>query len=251
MTKNRRINLHIHSKYSDGKNSIEEIIKSAINANLDYIAITDHFSNSWKSNIIPTLNSSKKIEDYLDEIEIINAQLRENNEKLVVLKGIEIDLSSSQNYISSLIKPNDFDIILFEYLESPEAISFSRNIIINWKGAYKETQIPLLGLAHFDPSFFIFNDMEVLFSFMTQFKIFLEFNSSYSQYYSTKYTPFFQKIKERRTAVSIGCDSHSLFNIGDIEDPFIAIENYDLMENFLKLLTELDQRFSSFKKRLI
>ena len=245
MNINRRINLHIHSKYSDGKNSIEEIIRSAINANLEYIAITDHFSNSWKSKIIPTLNNSEKIEDYLDEIEVNNAQLRKNNEKLVVLKGIEIDLSSSQNYISSLIKPNDFDLILFEYLESPEAISFSKNIITDWKGYYKETQIPLLGLAHFDPSFFIFSDIEFLFSFFAQFNIFIEFNSSYSQYYSTKYAPFFQKIKERKVAVSIGCDSHTLLNVGDIEDPLIAIENYDLMENFLTFLTELDKRFKT------
>ncbi len=238
----RRINLHIHTKYSDGKNSIEEIVKSALNANLEYIAITDHFSNSWKSNIIPTLNNREKIENYLEEIEIINNQLRENKQKLVVLKGIEIDLSSSHNYISSLIKPNDFDLILFEYLESPEAISFSKNIITNWKVSYNETQIPILGLAHFDPSFFIFNDMEVLFSFIAEFNIFLEFNSSYSQYYSTKYTQFFQKIKERMIAVSIGCDSHTLSNVGDIEDPFMAIKNYDLLDNLLTLLAELDKK---------
>ena len=129
MTINRRINLHIHSKYSDGKNTIEEIVKSATNVDLEYIAITDHFSNSWKSKVIPTLNSNEKIENYLDEIEAMNSQLREINEKLVVLKGIEIDLSSSYNYISSLIKPNDFEIILFEYLETPEALSFLKNII--------------------------------------------------------------------------------------------------------------------------
>jgi histidinol phosphatase-like PHP family hydrolase len=241
----RRINLHIHSNYSDGKNSIEEIIKSAINANLEYIAITDHFSNSWKAKIIPTLNSREKIDIYLDEIGTINNQLRENNENLVVLRGIEIDLSSSHNYISNLIKPHNFDLILFEYLETPEAISFLKNIIYNWKESYNITKIPLLGLAHFDPSFFIFSNMEVLLPFMTQFKIFLELNSSYPQYYSTKYMSFFQKIKERKIAVSIGCDSHNLSNVGDIEDPFIAIENYDLMENFRIFLAELERRFKT------
>jgi len=246
VTISRRINLHIHSKYSDGKNTIEEIVKGAITADLEYIAITDHFSNSWKSKIIPTLNSKEKIENYLDEIETVNSQLREVNEKLMVLKGIEIDLSSSHDYISNLINPTDFDLILFEYLESPEAISFSKNIITNWKNSYKETQIPLTGLAHFDPAFFIFNDMEVFFSFMGQVRIFLEFNSSYSQYYSTKYTSFFQKIKERKIAVSIGCDSHNLSNIGDIEDPFTAIENYDLLDNLFTLLAGLDKKLKPF-----
>ena len=246
MTISRRINLHIHSKYSDGKNTIEEIVKSAIKADLEYIAITDHFSNSWKSKIIPTLNSNEKIENYLDEIKAQNSQLREINEKLVILKGIEIDLSSSDSYISSLIKPNDYDLILFEYLETPEAISFLKNIINNWKMSYDKTEIPFLGLAHFDPSYIIFSDVEVLLSFLSQFKIFFEFNSSYPQYYSSKYIQFFQKLKERKVAVTIGCDSHSLSNIGDIEDPFAAIENYDLMENFLEILTELDKRFKTY-----
>ena len=247
MSINRRINLHIHSKYSDGKNKIEDIVKSAINADLEYIAITDHLSNSWKSNIIPTLDSREKIENYLDEIETINSHLREINEKLVVLKGIEIDLSSSHNYISSLIKPNNFNLILFEYLETPEAISFLKNIINNWKISSNESDFPLLGLAHFDPSFFIFSDMEVLFSFMVHFNIFLEFNSSYPQYYSRKYTQFYQKLKEREIAVAIGCDSHDVSNIGDIEDPFITIENYDLVENFLAFLAVLDKNFKTYQ----
>jgi histidinol phosphatase-like PHP family hydrolase len=240
------MNLHIHSKYSDGNNTIEEIVKSAINADLEYIAITDHFSNSWKSKVIPTLNDKEKIENYLDEIETINSQLREINERLVVLKGIEIDLSSSYSYISSLIKPNDFDLILFEYLETPEALSFLKNIINNWKVSYDKTEIPFLGLAHFDPSFLIFSDMEVLLSFLSQFKIFVEFNSRYPQYYSSKYIQFYQKLKERKVAVTIGCDSHTLSNIGDIEDPFAAIKNYDLRNNFLAFLMELDKRFKTF-----
>ena len=36
--------LHIHSSYSDGMNSPEEIIDSAIKANIKYISITDHDS---------------------------------------------------------------------------------------------------------------------------------------------------------------------------------------------------------------
>ena len=52
-----KLNLHIHTTYSDGKNSINQIVKTAIKLGLDYICITDHFSNSWKSKIIHTLNN--------------------------------------------------------------------------------------------------------------------------------------------------------------------------------------------------
>ncbi len=44
-----KLNLHIHTTYSDGKNTINQIVKTAIKLGLDYICITDHFSNSWKS----------------------------------------------------------------------------------------------------------------------------------------------------------------------------------------------------------
>lgn len=243
MSLSRRINFHIHSEYSDGKQTISSIIKSAINANLEYIAITDHFSNSWKAKIIPTLDSAEKIDNYIAEIETYNNQLIEKSLKLVVLKGIEIDLGSSDSYISSLINPQNFDLILFEYLETPESIAFLKNIINNWKGTLKGQQLPLLGLAHFDPSFFIYGDLEILFSFLSNFNIFFEFNSSYSDYYSAKNALFFEKVRERNVLVSIGCDTHSISNIGDLEDPFMAIENYGLKRNYFDFITELDKRF--------
>jgi predicted metal-dependent phosphoesterase TrpH len=37
-----RIDLHIHSRNSDGKFSIEEILKEAKNRNIDFLSITDH-----------------------------------------------------------------------------------------------------------------------------------------------------------------------------------------------------------------
>lgn len=239
--KNPRINLHVHSTYSDGKSPIEKIIKKAISEGLEYIAITDHFTNSWKANIIPTLDTAYKIDKYLDEIE----KLKEKNQNLIVLKGIEIDLGSSDRYISSLIKPLDFDIILFEYLETHESISFLKNTISKWKNDVNGKRLPLLGLAHFDPSYFQFGNMDGLFSFLSEFNIFFEFNSSYSQYYSTKYTPFFHKMKEREISVSIGCDTHDLSNIGDIEEPLEAIKHFSLQKHFFKLIKVLDKRFKN------
>lgn len=42
---NRRINmidLHIHTKYSDGTDTMEELLQKAEELNLKYISITDH-----------------------------------------------------------------------------------------------------------------------------------------------------------------------------------------------------------------
>lgn len=68
------IDLHIHSKYSDGTNSVKEILTKAQNYNLDYISITDHntcmayeelkkinISNYYNGKIISGIEMNTKI----------------------------------------------------------------------------------------------------------------------------------------------------------------------------------------------
>ena len=89
-----RINLHIHSNFSDGKNTIEQIVKRSLQLELDYIAITDHFTDSWKA-WVSTLKNSLKLSEYLEELSNCQNYLKDNDKNLTLLKGIEIDLSSS------------------------------------------------------------------------------------------------------------------------------------------------------------
>ena len=76
-----KINLHIHSNFSDGNNSIKKIVVKSIKLGLDYIAITDHFSNSWKAGIISTLSSNEKISRYLEEIRDCQEFLKTSKKK--------------------------------------------------------------------------------------------------------------------------------------------------------------------------
>jgi len=238
-----KVNLHIHSTFSDGRNTIKQIIEKAIKLNLNYICITDHFSNSWKSNVIPTLSDDEKIRRYLEEISYFQNYLSKTQLKLTLLKGIEIDLSSSQNYIIKLIEPAKFDLILFEYLESFEGVSFTRNILDIWKKSKPDkNQFPLFGLAHFDPSYFLYGNIDALINFLAENKIFFEFNASYPQYYSRKNELFFEKVKDKKIMISIGCDSHYLSDLANFEEPFEMINYYHLKENFERFLKILDTR---------
>jgi len=235
-----KINLHIHSTYSDGKNTIDQIVKKAIDYELRYIAITDHFTNSWKAKVIPNLNSIVKIDNYLEDLSEQQYYLKQKNTDLRLLKGIEIDISSSENYILSLINPYKFDILLFEYLENPEGIAFIKNVILNWKKLYKsERKFPILGLAHFDPSFFIYGSLNILISFLKEFNIYFEFNSSYPQYYSVKFQDFFIELGKNNIMVAIGCDSHNLVSLNDIEELVNIIRKYGLIDNLLALINKL------------
>ena len=238
-----RLNLHIHSKYSDGKQSISQIVSTALEKGLDYICITDHFTNSWKADVIPNLNSLDKIEMYLDEIDQYQKYLLDEEKQMALFKGIEIDLNSTEKFILSNISPTKFDILLFEYLENIESISFVKKIINYWKRKTKNSKdFPLIGLAHFDPSFFVINGMNILIDFLRQNQIFFEFNSSYPQFYSQKYLSFFEQLKERSILVSVGCDCHHISTLNDIEEAYDRIKLYELENNLIDLIHILDKK---------
>ena len=238
-----KLNLHIHSKYSDGRNTISQIVSAALDKGLDYICITDHFTNSWKADVIPNLNSLAKIEMYLDEIDQFQKYLLDEERQMALFKGIEIDLSSTEKFIVNNILPTKFDILLFEYLENIESIFFIKKIINYWKGKTKNsTDFPIIGLAHFDPSFFAIGGMNILIDFLTENQIFFEFNTSYPQFYSQKYRFFFDQLKERNVLVSIGCDSHHISTLKDIEEAYDRIKFYELESNLIDLVKILDKK---------
>jgi len=240
-----KLNLHIHSKFSDGRNTISQIVSAALDKGLDYICITDHFTNSWKADIIPNLNSLAKIKMYLDEIDQFQKYLLDEERQMALFKGIEIDLSSTEKFIVNNILPTRFDILLFEYLESIEGIFFIKKIINYWKGNTKNsTDFPLIGLAHFDPSFFVINGMNILIDFLTEYQIFFEFNSSYPQFYSQKYRSFFDQLKQRNVLVSIGCDSHHISTLKDMEEAYDRVKFYELESNLIDLIQILDKKRS-------
>ena len=243
-----RMNLHIHSTYSDGNSSISRIMKKVSNLNLDFIAITDHFSDSWKKNLIPTLDSKDKIDSYLREISDAQNQLEKSDNNLTVLKGVEIDLGSSLKYINRLIDPSRFDLILFEYLETPQSIGFVKNILNSWKRRQGSKTQPLLGLAHFDPSNFIYGDLNLLAGFLNDFQVYFEFNSRYSQFYSAKYERFFNKLSQYKIPVAVGCDSHTLNRLNKVSEPLEMIEYYNLTRNYSLLIERLNNTKKNFSR---
>lgn len=234
-----KINLHIHSNYSDGKNTIQQIVRRALELGLDYIAITDHFTNSWKA-WVSTLKDTEILSNYFEELSNCQKILKENNYSLKLIRGLEIDLSSSENFIKNCIDISDVDLILFEYLQDIESIAFIKNLINYWKNSLLDTSgLPLFGLAHFDPFHFLHGGLDILINFLKENRIYFEFNPRYSEFYSTQNFLFFEKVKENLVPVAIGCDSHTLHNLNDTKEPLEMISYYNLETNFLILLESL------------
>ncbi len=78
--------LHMHTKWSDGANSIMEMVEEAKKHGYSYIAITDHSQSLTVANGL----TPERLLQQIKEIDKIN----EIVEGIVVLKGIEVDILS-------------------------------------------------------------------------------------------------------------------------------------------------------------
>jgi len=76
--------LHMHTTYSDGMASIEEMVAKAKSKSYRYIAITDH---SATLAVVKGLDA-KKLRQQLDEIDAFN----EKEKNFTILKGMEVDI---------------------------------------------------------------------------------------------------------------------------------------------------------------
>ncbi|MDP2934363.1 MAG: PHP domain-containing protein, partial [bacterium] len=75
--------LQMHSKWSDGQNTIEEMAKKAMQIGLEYIVITDHVRGSFDHRI-----GEKELLAQSKEIDRLNKKFR----KFRILKGGEVDV---------------------------------------------------------------------------------------------------------------------------------------------------------------
>jgi DNA polymerase (family X) len=75
---------HVHTTYSDGANTIEEIVKACQELNLQYVGICDHSKAAFYANGL----NEERVKQQHEEIEKINAGLMD----FKVFKGIEVDI---------------------------------------------------------------------------------------------------------------------------------------------------------------
>jgi DNA polymerase (family 10) len=79
-----RGDLHLHTHWSDGRSSTEDMVRAALALGYEYIAITDHSPRSAATRTL----SVEAIQRQADEI----AHLRERYPQLAILHGCEVDI---------------------------------------------------------------------------------------------------------------------------------------------------------------
>ena len=96
--------LHIHTTYSDGKQSIEDMADAAKKLGYKYIAITDH---SQHLAIVHGMDE-KKLRHQLEEIDKINEKLN----GITILKSIEVDILKDGTLAMSNTLLKELDLVV-------------------------------------------------------------------------------------------------------------------------------------------
>jgi len=123
------IDLHIHSKYSDGTDSIDEIIKIAKGKNIPALSLTDHDTTFGVAEMV----EKAKTENIkaISGVEISSV----SNEHLIHILGYNIDITNSQLQDLLKIIGNYFNKTFLEHytwLQKNHIIDFDLNKILKY-----------------------------------------------------------------------------------------------------------------------
>lgn len=223
MKKVHKLNIHNHTKFSDGYFEIEKIIMAAKEC-LDVVGISDHYETT-KVNSVPR----KNLEKYIMEVKRYDKEFG-----IRVLVGIEVDFSS-RTQIEYL--PESFsklDYALFEYVNDFDNGGYPLSKLLSLR-----KKIPTyIGLAHTDIlTSFRDMDYDVVLSILEHNDIFIELNTSilYTKLGEPYYRiaeEFFSRVGEYEVGIAVGTDTHtSLVRVCEIDDAYNFIREKNLEEN--------------------
>ena len=224
------MNLHNHTTFSDGAFTCEEIISAAIEADLDTVAITDHF--------MTRKTRSLGLDNLHEYTNLLKSLKEEHSGKIGILCGLEVDTSPDRTDLDALATAElpGVDFLLFEYVQDSvwgglplwEAVNYRKNFDCH------------VGLAHTDiGKVFAHIPTDELIGMLEASEIFIELttgsrNTKFGKPYYHFAPDFFEAIRGRAVSLSVGTDTHSsLQEVGGVEDAFAFIEKQELSDNLI------------------
>ena len=193
--------LHIHTKYSDGDNTLEEMAKATMALGYEYICITDHGSKILVAN---GLNEEKLLKQ-IEEIKKLNKKFK----GFKILSGCEVDILSdgSLNFSDEILKKLDIaNVAVHSGFKSSESVMTNR-IIKALENPYVDILLHPTGrLLNKRPPYKL--DMEQIFDVAQEKKKILEINCFKSRLDLKDI--YIKSAIEHNIKLSLGTDSHNI-----------------------------------------
>lgn len=192
--------IHMHTKYTDGKASIREMAEAAIDLGHKYIAITDH---SKRVSVAGGLDADE-VADQIEELEKIDDKL----DDIKILKGIEVDIleDGTLDLPDDILEKLDFRICSVHYHQDLSEKKQTKRILKamdnpNFNILAHPTGRQLHERGEMDL------DMEEIMDAAKERGIILELNSSPKRLDLNDH--YCKMAKERGVKIEIGTDAHS------------------------------------------
>ncbi len=195
--------LHLHSTWSDGVSSIDEIVELSMLQGLKYIAVTDHSKNVKVAGGM----DENKILQYWHQVDQINQRLAMNNRDFRVLKGVEMDIlvEGGLDFSEEILKKADWVIASMHYgLDQPREMIHRRFMdamecpYVSVIGHPTNRLLNIMDGVDLDPDF--------LFQKAAQYGKYLELNSQPKRLDLCSF--YCHKAKEYGVKLVISTDSH-------------------------------------------
>ena len=204
--------LHIHSNYSDGSASIQDIAKRASVIGLEIIAIVDHFYPSFGSRRL----GAREVSDRTQEIKMADSETSRTR----IINGAELDIAfdGSLNRVPGGI--DQFELIIGSFHVGCNSSYWASAL----KKALSRRQFQILG--HYDGymSTYRSEDGELVASLLAEHDIAVELNGRYPP----EILDFLEMARDAGCYFTLGTDAHSLNEIGKTEQLLKLANSYDL-----------------------
>ncbi|PKM42334.1 MAG: DNA polymerase/3'-5' exonuclease PolX [Firmicutes bacterium HGW-Firmicutes-8] len=200
--------LHIHSDWSDGVNSIEQIIGKAAEMGYQYAAITDHS----KSLAIAKGLSDERLNEQDEYIKSLNRK----SENLRILSGIEVDIlaNGDLDYLDDILAEQDIVVASLHSGFRQDKDKLTGRVI----SAMKNKHVDIIGhptgrlLGRRDPYPI---DLEAVFEAALKYGTALEINSSPDRLdLNDKYV---RQAGGMGVKISINTDAHDIIRMDEIK----------------------------------
>ncbi|MBU2637949.1 MAG: DNA polymerase/3'-5' exonuclease PolX [Nanoarchaeota archaeon] len=196
--------LHCHSTYSDGANTIEEMALAAKKIGYSYIAITDHSKSEKIANGVSEERLLKKIE----EVKRLNKKLK----GIRVLCGSEVNIldDGSLDYSDDILKKLDIVIIAVHSRFNMPKEKITARLVKSMQNPY----VNILAhptTRHFGKREEMNIDFDALFKAAKENNVALEIDC-YPERMDLRDT-LVRKAVEKGVKISIGTDSHSVSDL--------------------------------------
>ncbi|MCF8011379.1 MAG: DNA polymerase/3'-5' exonuclease PolX [Clostridiales bacterium] len=200
--------LHMHSNWSDGKNSLEELVAKAQEKGYSYVAVTDHSQSLKIARGMPV----EKLQKQIEYIEYLNNKFKE----LTILSGIEVDILSdgSLDYPDDVLSRLDIVVASVHTAFKQDREKMTARII----SAIKNPHVDIIGhltgrILGYRDAYQV--DVDKVIEAAAEYNTALEINASPDRMDLSEDNAY--RAVKHGVMLSIGTDAHDLRRLGEID----------------------------------